>query len=97
MKMIMNKLRFYVSHKNLDMKKIMDSLGFGHSKDEVTYQDFYHFFLRVYPEITNEEADYVFRKTDTDNSSTISLQELEQLLLQNGIKIQSQFDIVPSF
>ncbi len=53
MKMIMNKLRFYVSHKNLDMKKIMDSLGFGHSKDEVTYQDFYHFFLRVYPEITN--------------------------------------------
>lgn len=32
MKMIMNKLRFYISHKNLDMKKIMDSFGFGNGK-----------------------------------------------------------------
>jgi len=47
--MIMNKLRFYISKNNLDMKKIMDSMGFGNGKDEVSYQDFYHFFQRAYP------------------------------------------------
>ena len=30
--MIMNKLRFYISKMNLDMKKIMDSMGFGEHK-----------------------------------------------------------------
>jgi Ca2+-binding EF-hand superfamily protein len=55
------------------MKKIMDSLGFGYGKEEITYQDFYHFFLRVYPEITNEETDYVFKKTDVDHSGSISV------------------------
>jgi hypothetical protein len=32
MKMIMNKFRFYITQKNLDLKKIMDSLGFGNGK-----------------------------------------------------------------
>jgi uncharacterized protein YehS (DUF1456 family) len=38
MKMIMNKLRFYISQKNLDLKKVMDSLGFGANKKEISYQ-----------------------------------------------------------
>ena len=93
----MNKLRFYISQKNLDMKKVMDSFGFGYGKEEITYQDFYRFFLRVYPEITNEETDYVFKKTDADQSGTISVDELKSILTENGIKIQSQFDSVPTF
>jgi uncharacterized protein YehS (DUF1456 family) len=52
--MVMNKLRFYISQKNLDMKKIMESMGFGVNKEEVSYQDFYHFFLLVHPDITQD-------------------------------------------
>jgi Ca2+-binding EF-hand superfamily protein len=73
MKMIMNKLRFYISQKNLDLKKVMDSLGFGANKKEISYLEFYRFFKEVYPDISNEEADYVFKKTDTDRSGAISV------------------------
>jgi Ca2+-binding EF-hand superfamily protein len=55
------------------MKKVMDSVGFTSGKQEVTYQDFYQFFKCVYPEITNEDTDYLFKKTDTDNSGSISV------------------------
>jgi len=49
MKTIMNKLRFYISQNNLDLGKVIDAMGFGADKEEITYQDFYHFFKRVYP------------------------------------------------
>jgi Ca2+-binding EF-hand superfamily protein len=97
MKMIMNKLRFYISGKNLDLKKVMDSMGFSNAKQEISYQEFYHFFLNVYPEITNEETDCVFKKTDSDHSGAISVEELKGLLLSNGIKLEAQFDVIPSF
>jgi Ca2+-binding EF-hand superfamily protein len=97
MKMIMNKLRFYISQKNLDLKKIMDSLGFIAGKKEISYQEFYHFFKEAYPDISNEEADYVFKKTDTDRSGAISIEELKALLVSNGIKLEAQFDAIPSF
>lgn len=87
MKMIMNKLRFYISQKNLDLKKIMDSLGFTANKKEISYHEFYHFFQHVYPEISNEDADYLFKKTDTDHSGAMSVQELKTLLVNNGIKL----------
>jgi Ca2+-binding EF-hand superfamily protein len=74
MKMIMNKLRFFISQKNLDLKKIMDSIGFGNGKSEISYHEFFHFFQQVYPEITNEDADYVFKKTDSDRSGSISVE-----------------------
>lgn len=77
MKGIMNKLRFYIQQKNLDLKKIMDSLGFGAEREEIAYHDFYLFFKKVYPEVTHEETDYVFKKTDTDHSGTISVDELK--------------------
>ncbi len=95
--MIMNKLRFYISQKNLDMKKVMDSVGFTSGKQEVTYQDFYQFFKCVYPEITNEDTDYLFKKTDTDNSGSISVDQLKDILTANGIKLESQFDVIPAF
>lgn len=91
MKMIMNKLRFYISQKNLDLKKVMDSLGFGNNKNEISYHEFFHFFQRVYPEISNEEADYVFKKTDSDQSGSISVDELKTILVSNGIKLEAQF------
>jgi hypothetical protein len=69
----MNKLRFYISRMNLDMGKMMESLGFNRSKSEITYQDFYHFFKLVYPEITQDDTNYVFQKTDKDKSGSISV------------------------
>jgi Ca2+-binding EF-hand superfamily protein len=69
------------------MKKIMNSMGFGSQKEEVTYQDFYHFFKRVHPDISQEETYYVFKKTDTDGSGSISVEELKGMLLENGIKL----------
>ena len=97
MKTIMNKLRFYISQKNLDMKKIMDSVGFTSGKQEGSYQDFFQFFRNVYPQITNEDTDYLFKKTDTDNSGSISVDELKNILTANGIKLESQFDVIPAF
>ena len=93
----MNKLRFYISQKNLDMKKVMDSVGFTSGKQEVSYQDFYQFFKNVYPQITNEDTDYLFKKTDVDNSGSISVDQLKSILTANGIKLESQFDVIPAF
>lgn len=50
----MNKLRFYINKMNLDMKRIMDSMGFGQQKTEITLLDFYCFLQNAYPEITKE-------------------------------------------
>jgi hypothetical protein len=36
------------------MKKIMNSMGFGLQKEEINYQDFYHFFKRVHSDISQE-------------------------------------------
>ena len=44
-----------------------------------------------------DEVDYLFRKTDTDHSNTIDLQELKTLLLEHSIKLSSQFEEVPAF
>ena len=72
-------------------------MGFTQQVNEINFQDFYQFLKVVYPEITTEEADYCFRKTDTDNSGSISVTELKHLLLENGIKIERQFKNMPTF
>ena len=83
----MNKLRFYIAQKNLNMKKIMDQLGFGKDKTQISYHEFHHFFLRAYPEISQEETDYIFKRTDSDKSGSISVSELKKMLVDNGIKL----------
>ena len=37
------------------------------------------------------------KKTDTDNSSSISVSELKHMLLENGIKLDRQFQTMPTF
>ena len=96
-KTIMNKVRFYISQKNLNMQSLMTSLGFGEGKDEISYQDFYQFLKSAYPDITHEEADLVFKRTDTDGSGLISVGELKTMLTANGIRLESQFQSVPAF
>lgn len=55
------------------------------------------FFLKVHPELTKDEAQYVFKRTDNDGSGSISVDELQHLLAENGIKLQTQFDVIPKF
>jgi|JI6StandDraft_1071083.scaffolds.fasta_scaffold103602_2 Ca2+-binding EF-hand superfamily protein len=95
--MILNKLRFYINKNNLDLQMILNSMGFTQQVHEISFQDFYYFLRQVYPEITTEEADYCFKKTDTDNSSSISVSELKHMLLENGIKLDRQFQTMPTF
>lgn len=72
-------------------------MGFGQQKTEITFNDFFNFLQKAYPEITIEEAEYCFKKTDIDNSKSISVNELKHMLIENGIKLESQFDILPIF
>ncbi len=51
LKMILNKLRFYISRNNLDLQMVMESMGFTQQIHEISFQDFYHFLQNVYPEI----------------------------------------------
>lgn len=68
------------------MKKIMEELGFGTNKNEISYHEFHHFFQRAYPDISQEETDYIFKRTDLDRNGSISLTELKKMLVDNGIK-----------
>jgi len=95
--MILNKLRFYISRNNLNLQKILDEMGFTSQVHEISFHDFFSFLQLAYPEITPEEADFCFKKTDTDNSSSISVSELKALLLEHGIKIDKQFEVMPRF
>lgn len=52
--MILNKLRFYISRNNLDLKKILTEMGFVSQVHEISFHDFYSFLKQVYPEITAE-------------------------------------------
>jgi Ca2+-binding EF-hand superfamily protein len=45
-------------------------------------------------ELTVEEIRYIFEKLDTDDSSSISLEELEIALRQNGIPLKSHYVIL---
>lgn len=93
----MNKLRFYIAQKNLDLKKIIESLGYNDYQTEISFNQFFIFLQKAYPEITESQAKYVFRKTDKDNSKSISIEEIEIMLSENKIKFQSQFNVVPKF
>lgn len=53
--------------------------------------------MKVSPEITREEASYIFKTTDTDQSGSISVKEIEALLATHGIGLESHFQTVPKF
>lgn len=49
LKMILNKLRFYISRNNLDLQKILDELGFSSQNSEISFHDFHKFLQHAYP------------------------------------------------
>lgn len=77
LKQIMNDLRFYIKSNNLDLCKILMNLGYQNEHAELSFEQYYRFLKTVNPEIKKEEALYVFKQTDTDNSNSISIIEIE--------------------
>jgi hypothetical protein len=51
----------------------------------------------VNPDIRKEEALYVFKETDIDNSSSISILEIEKILQKYDISFTSTYKGVPKF
>jgi len=76
LKQIMGDLRFYISSNNLDLVKILFNLGYTSENQELDFEAYYNFLKNVNPDIKKEEALYVFKETDTDNSNSISILEI---------------------
>ncbi len=72
----MGDLRFYISSNNLDLVKILFNLGYTSENQELDFEAYYNFLKNVNPDIKKEEALYVFKETDTDNSNSISILEI---------------------
>lgn len=52
----MSDLRFQINSNNLDLYKILASLGYSDGKEELNKQQFYQFLKVVSPSITRQEA-----------------------------------------
>lgn len=61
------------------------------------FTDFHNFIKTINPEISQEEAIYMFEKTDVDNSGTISLKEIEQQMVKHNINLHSTYNHMPIF
>ena len=69
----MSDLRFQINSNNLDLCKILNSLGYSSDTAELSQQQFHQFLKLVNPIITKDEAKYIFDKTDEDKNGTISI------------------------
>lgn len=71
--MIMADLRFQINSQNLDLCKILASLGYKNGQAELCKNKFYKFLQIISPDITRDASDYIFNKTDYDKNGTISI------------------------
>ena len=93
----MGDLRFYIKSNNLDLTKILYSLGYTSENQQLDFDAYYIFLKNVNPDIRKEEALYVFKETDIDNSSSISILEIEKILQKYDISFTSTYQGVPKF
>ena len=73
MKSIMTKLRFYFSCNKEHLWSYLNKYGFMNNKEDLTFDKYFEFLRAVNPAITENEAVYIFKKTDIDSSGAISL------------------------
>ena len=73
LKTVMSDLRFQINSNNLDLCKILASLGYSSDTTELNQHKFYQFLRVVNPKITKEESDYIFEKTDKDKNGFVSI------------------------
>jgi hypothetical protein len=69
--MIMSDLRFKINSQNLDLCKILASLGYKNGEAELCKNKFYELLQRISPNITKYASDYIFNKTDYNQNGYI--------------------------
>jgi Ca2+-binding EF-hand superfamily protein len=73
MKSIMTKLRVIFSLNRVELEKYLSMYGFKNKNEDLTFDRYCDFLRAACPTITRTEAIYIFKRTDTDNSGTISI------------------------
>jgi hypothetical protein len=71
--MILADLRFTINSQNLNLCKILASLGYKNGEAELCKNKFYQFLQIISPNITKYASDYIFNKTDYNKNGFISL------------------------
>ena len=51
----------------------MESLGFTNPQKDISFKEYFKFLQRIEPNINESEASYIFKKTDENNSNSISV------------------------
>jgi Ca2+-binding EF-hand superfamily protein len=80
----MGTLRFKINSENINVSNLFRILGFKEDS-ELNFNEFHKFLDYISPQITEEEVRYFFDKVDTDESSTISIKEIEEEMSQHKI------------
>ncbi len=68
----MTELRFQINSKNIDINRLLESLGFK-GYQELNFQQFSQFLRHIHPKITKDEAKFFFEKMDNNDDGSISL------------------------
>jgi Ca2+-binding EF-hand superfamily protein len=75
LKMVMSELRFQINSKNIDLNKLLDSMGLK-PNHELNFNEFSEFLKIIHPGIVKDEINFFFEKMDYNGDGRISLQEL---------------------
>lgn len=75
LKMVMTELRFQINSKNIDLNKLLESMGMKNEK-ELNFSQFSDFLRYIHPNITKDEIKFFFEKMDTNEDGSISIHEL---------------------
>jgi Ca2+-binding EF-hand superfamily protein len=86
MKGIMTKLRQYFNLNKYSLEEFLNKYGFKDKQEDLSFHRYFDFLRAVYPEITEEEAVYIFRTTDIDSSGSISVEEIIEMLKVYGFE-----------
>ena len=68
---IMTKLRQYFNLNKYSLEEFLDKYGFKDRQEGLSFPRYFDFLRAVYPEISEEEAVYIFNITDIDSSTTM--------------------------
>lgn len=80
----MTELRFQINSKNIDINRLLESLGFK-GYQELNFQQFSQFLRHIHPKITKDQVKFFFEKMDNNDDGSISLNELSSAMEKHGI------------
>ncbi len=93
----MSSLRFQINSQNLDLINILAQLGYKNGQSELDKDRFFRFLQIINEDISRNQSDYIFNKTDFDKNGTISINEIQKIMNQNNISLSTVNKKVPGF